>query len=171
MHHFFLTTIVRVIALRKQREVLGICLVGSKSRGFDHARSDDDLDVLITDDTFSHTAPDALVEQHFDTQGTMPKLCTDLRYLSQQMVQDKRASPLDADHWPYTGASYGCIQERIMILGQMDPGFRRQHVTYAVLSTTIAIRKTCKAMRRGYAISAHLSLARGANCQADKLGS
>ncbi len=53
----FPATAARVAEWQSQPDVLGIVLVGSKSRGHADALSDDDLEVLLTDTAFAQRAP------------------------------------------------------------------------------------------------------------------
>ena len=94
------------------------------------------------------------------------RLQSDIRYTTLALARAKIPSPSDADHWPYERAQtlYDCdrVRQVVECLGQMNDNFRRKRVCYATTSLTIALGKTGKALQRGYAISAMLSLARAA---------
>jgi hypothetical protein len=53
----FPETEAKLAAWLADPDVLGVVLVGSKSRGHDDARSDDDLEVLLTEEAAAKFAP------------------------------------------------------------------------------------------------------------------
>jgi predicted nucleotidyltransferase len=53
----FPETAARVEAWAADPDVLGVLLVGSKARGHEDSRSDDDLEVLLTEAAFARIAP------------------------------------------------------------------------------------------------------------------
>ena len=56
-HDIFPATAARLAQWKEQPEVLGVLLVGSKSRGNDDDLSDDDLEVLLTGEAFAQLQP------------------------------------------------------------------------------------------------------------------
>src|SRR5579863_5449740 len=102
MHEIFPQTAARVAQWSEQPEVVGVLLVGSKSRGHDDELSDDDLEVLLTDEAFALRAPkdcgELLFEGNDEERG---RLIYDAEYTSFSDLQQKRFSSLDLDHWPY----------------------------------------------------------------------
>jgi hypothetical protein len=159
MSDIFHKTMHFVQGIQKQDEVLGIILVGSKSRGYDDQRSDDDLEVLVTE----HASLLAAVEHYYDP--TSQKLLYDARYITLLALQQKVGSSLDGEHWPYEQARIlfdrGGTEPLIQALGTMDATFREKRIAYAAVSTTVAIGKAFKALERGYEASGRLALARG----------
>ena len=166
MHDISPTTRMFVTRMREQAEELGVVsvvLVGSKSRGFGDHRSDDDVEVFLTDAMYLRRAPSACVEQHFAGE----KLMCDVRYLPLEHVQWKRASLLDTDHWPYERAQVlldhdGIMRKTVEVLGCMGSTFRKKRIIYSTVSTTIAIGKACKALQRGCEAAGRMTVARGA---------
>ena len=60
MQSIFPATAARLEEWKAQPGVLGVVLVGSKSRGHNDELSDDDLEVLLTDEAFAQLAPSIL---------------------------------------------------------------------------------------------------------------
>lgn len=52
----------RIADWSRDPAVLGVVLVGSKSRGHQDAWSDDDIEVLLTDEAFARLEPEDCVE-------------------------------------------------------------------------------------------------------------
>ena len=65
----FAGTAARVAQWRVQPEVVGVLLVGSKSRGHADTLSDDDLEVLLTDEALAQRAPTDCIELLEEGEG------------------------------------------------------------------------------------------------------
>jgi hypothetical protein len=151
--------------LREQQDVLGVLLVGSKSRGYEDDRSDDDLEVILSPTTPHGASPS--FEQHIEGE----KLLYDVRSLSLTQLQQKVSSPNDSEHWPYTAARVlfdrsNLVQPVVEALSHMDRSFRHDRIVYSTMSTTITIGKACKAIQRNYQAAGCLTVARGAKALA-----
>ena len=73
----FAGTAARVAQWRVQPEVVGVLLVGSKSRGHADVLSDDDLEVLLTDEAFAQRVPTDCIELLEEGEGPQQKLIYD----------------------------------------------------------------------------------------------
>src|SRR5690349_21050431 len=101
MEEIFAATAARVAEWAALPEVLGVVLVGSRSRGHADALSDDDLEVLLTDAAAAARTPVEAGELFFEGEGADRTLIYDAQYLSLSALQAKVGSPHDLDHWPY----------------------------------------------------------------------
>jgi hypothetical protein len=167
MDDLFPATTALLSRLRAQPEVLGVCLLGSKSRGYNDKRSDDDLEVILTHEAYCQRSPAACLEYY--SEGG--KLLYDARYLSLAHLQSKQSSSSDADHWPYERAQvlfdrYGTVKRAVEALSRMETRFRHTRIVYSTLSTTITIGKACKAFQRSDKASGYLTVTRGAKALA-----
>src|SRR5215203_1768166 len=100
MAEVFPATVARVAEWAAWPEVLGVVLVGSRSRPHADALSDDDLEVLLTDAADAQRAPAEASELFFEGEGRTRKLIYDAQYLSLTALEQKASSPHDLDHWP-----------------------------------------------------------------------
>jgi hypothetical protein len=157
----------RVAKWATDPEVLGVLLVGSRSRGNADALSDDDLEVILTDDAAARISPAHCSEVLIEGEGESRKLIYDAQYLALGGLLDKGASYIDLDHWPYERASVlfsrdveiGAIVER---LGAMPADFRTKRLIHSTIDAWIPPYRANKCLKRGQAASAHLLVARGA---------
>ena len=167
MHDIFPATATRLAQWSQQPELLGVLLVGSKSRGHDDALSDDDLEVLLTDEAFGQRKPVACVELLWEGENEARKMIYDTQYTTYSELKLKLTSPLDMDHWPYERARVlfdrdGSVGETVKAIGQMDAGYRHLRLLYSTLNTSIAIGRAIKTLKRGYKGAGQLLIARGA---------
>jgi hypothetical protein len=162
----FAGTAARVAQWRVQPEVVGVLLVGSKSRGHADVLSDDDLEVLLTDEAFAQRVPTDCIELLEEGERPQQKLIYDAQYTSFSELKLKLSSPLDMDHWPYERARvlfdrHGNVVATVQSVGQMDADFRRLRLLYSTLNTSIAIGRATKTLKRGYEGAGRLIIARG----------
>lgn len=167
MHDIFPATSTRLAQWSQQPEVLGVLLVGSKSRGHNDALSDDDLEVLLTDEAFAQRKPGDCVELLEEGGGAERKSIYDAQYTTYSELKLKLTSPLDMDHWPYEQARTlfdrdGSVSETVKAVGQMDAEYRHLRLLYSTLNTSIAIGRAIKTLKRGYEGAGRLLVARGA---------
>src|SRR5437867_2001402 len=104
MSDIFAQTAKRVSEWAEQPEVLGVVLVGSKSRAHADDLSDDDLEVLLTDEAHALLAPTQCIDALVEGEGANRKVLYDAQYTSLSDLQRKATSPFDLDHWPYEHA-------------------------------------------------------------------
>jgi predicted nucleotidyltransferase len=147
--------------------VLGVLLVGSRSRGHADALSDDDLEVIVTDEAAARISPADCSEVLIEGEGESRKLIYDAQYLSLGGLREKEVSYMDLDHWPYerakvlfsSDAELGAIVER---LGAMPSDFRAKRLIHSSIDAWIPPYRVNKCLKRGQTASAHLLVARGA---------
>jgi hypothetical protein len=168
MHEIFPQTAARVAQWSEQPEVLGVLLVGSKSREHDDELSDDDLEVLLTDEAFALRAPrdcgEFLFEGDDEDRG---RLIYDTQYTTFSDLQQKRYSPLDLDRWPYERARvlfdrYGNVATTVAEVGRMDAEFRHMRLLYSTLNVAIAVGRVDKTVKRGHEAAVRMIVDRGA---------
>jgi hypothetical protein len=147
--------------------VLGVLLVGSKSRGHQDARSDDDLEVLLTDETFSRLKPAECHTYRVEGEGAARRVVYDAQLTSLADLERKRDSSADLDHWPYERARIVFardvrIERAVAAAGRMEPEFRRARLAYATLDGWFAARRAIKTRERGFDAALALLIDRGA---------
>lgn len=174
MHNIFPATATRLSQWIAQPDVLGVILVGSKSRIHADKLSDDDLEVLLTDQAFALLRPSECSELVFEGEDQTGKLIYDAQYISFSAVERKLTSPLDLDHWPYEQAKVlfdrtGKVTTTVENLGRMDAAFRHTRLLYSTINTMIAISRATKTLQRGYEAAGHLIVARGAKALSNLL--
>ena len=167
----FPETVARLAAWQAQPDVLGVLLVGSKSRGHADSLSDDDLEVLLTPQSLARLAPAACSELRVEGSASDRRIIYDAEYTSLEDLQRKRHSALDLDHWPYEKARVlfdrdGQTGEAVAAAGRMDPDFRRLRLQHATIDSSIASSRARKSLRRGYEAAGRLLVARGAKALA-----
>lgn len=169
MQAIFPDTADRLREWQAQPEVLGVVLVGSKSRGHSDGLSDDDLEVLLTDDAAAQRAPVDCLEVRITPNGH--RLIYDTQYLAISALVRKAASPHDLDHWPYERAQVlfdrdGRVQAAVDAAARMDADFRQRRLLHATIDTWIASRRAEKTLQRGFLGAGRLIVARGAKALA-----
>ena len=163
----FPQTAARIEAWAADPEVLGVLLVGSKSRGHEDARSDDDLEVLLTDAAFARLAPADCHALFVEGEGPARRIVYDAQLTSLADLERKRASRFDLDHWPYERARVlfardGRVPGAVEAAGRMDPGFRSARLAHATVDAQVAWRRSIKTRERGFEAAVALLVARGA---------
>jgi predicted nucleotidyltransferase len=160
-------TAARVAEWSAQPEVVGVVLVGSRSRGHSDKLSDDDLEVYLTDEGFSRLAPTECLEVLVEGEGPERKLIYDTQYTSLTDLRRKALSPHDLDRWPYERAPIlfdrdGSITEAVEAAGRMDPDFRHKRLLYGTIDSWVAPYRAAKALKRDQQAAARILVARGA---------
>ena len=167
MHNIFPETAKRLEQWQAQPEILGILLVGSKSRGHADELSDDDLEVLLTDEAHAQRSPTDCAEFLIEGEGESRKIIYDTQYTTLTDLKRKLSSPLDLDHWPYERAQMlfdrdGNVHPIVEALGKMDSEFRHTRLLYSTINTLIAIGRANKTFQRSHEGAGRLIVARGA---------
>ena len=166
MPDIFPETAKRVSEWASQPEVLGVVLVGSKSQPHADDLSDDDLEVLLTDEAHDRLAPTECIDVLIEGEGADRKILYDAQYTSLSDLQRKASSPFDLDHWPYEHARvlfdrHGDVARAVEAAGRMDPDFRAKRLKHATIDAWIAIYRVTKTQKRGFEAGARLLVARG----------
>ena len=170
MLDIFPATQWRVEQWKTMPEVLGVVLVGSRSRGHADALSDDDLEVLLTDEAHAALSPAECIEVKFDDMEPL-KLVYDAQITTLSDLERKAGSAIDLDHWPYERARVlldrdGRTTEAVRAAARMDPDFRLKRLRHATVDAWVASRRATKTMQRGFEGSGRLLIARSAKAMA-----
>jgi len=171
MQAIFPETAARLEEWKQRPEVLGVLLVGSKSRGHADELSDDDLEVLLTDEAFAQIAPADCSELRIRGEGPQRKLIFDVQYTSLSDLKRKANSPFDLDHWPYERAGVlfdrdGSVAVAVAAAGRMDAEFRHKRLQHATIDALAAPSRAAKTLGRGAEGAGRLLIARGARALA-----
>jgi len=163
----FPETEAKLAAWRADPDVLGVVLVGSKSRGHDDGRSDDDLEVLLTDEASARVAPANCLDVLVEGEGPTRRVIYDAQLTSLSALAAKRHSAFDLDHWPYERAEVlfardPRVREVVGAAGAMAPDFRRLRLKHATIDAWIAPYRAVKTFERGFLSAGRLLVARGA---------
>lgn len=164
-------TQARLEAWRADPDVLGVVLVGSRSRGHDDERSDDDLEVILTDDAHARLAPTDCVGFARDEDSPVPRLAYDAQFLPISALEAKQESPLDLDRWPYERAQVlfergGAVGAAIAAAGAMPAEFREARMRHGAVDAWLAAGRAEKTLARGYEAAGRQVVARGAKALA-----
>lgn len=164
-------TRARVAEWAQDPYVLGVILVGSRSRGHSDELSDDDLEVILTDEAAERIAPADCSDVLIEGEGSARKMIYDAEYLGIGALRGKESSYLDLDHWPYESSPIlfdrtGEIADLLPKLGAMSPEFRAKRLLHATIDAWIPPYRVGKCLKRGQIASAHLLVARGARALA-----
>jgi hypothetical protein len=148
-------------------EVLGVLLVGSKSRGHGDEWSDDDLEVILTEEAAARLAPAQCSDVLIEGEGTERRLIYDAQYLGIGGLRAKMQSNTDLDHWPYERSPIlfdrtGDLAELVPALGAMPADFRSKRLLHATIDAWIPPYRVGKCLKRGQTAAARLLVARGA---------
>lgn len=171
MNTIFPATAARLEQWKAQQDVLGVLLVGSKSRGHNDQYSDDDLEVLLTDDAFAKLTPTACGELLIEGEGKQRKLIYDAQFTSLTDIRHKVHSTHDLDRWPYERARVlfdrtGEVTATVQAVGKMPGDFRHLRLQYATIDTWTAAARAQKTLVRGFEGAGQLLIARGAKALA-----
>lgn len=167
MQPLFDATNEQIARWKADPEVLGVVMVGSKSRGHGDALSDDDLEVVLTDAAHARLrAPDCSVIRE-DESGGPRRLIYDAYLTSLSDLESKAGSPRDLDRWPYEGDVLlfdrdGRVGRAVKAAGSMPAEFRRARLRHAYVDVYLAAARAEKCLKRGFEASAALIVARGA---------
>lgn len=168
MAEIFPQTEARLNQWRSQPEVLGVLLVGSKSRDHNDALSDDDLEVLLTDEAFARLQPADCGEFYTEGSGETLSIIYDIQYTALTSLEHKLASPHDLDHWPYEKACVlferdgSGVSTTVASLAGMEPDFRHKRLLHATIDTSTAARRAIKTLKRDMEVAGRQLIARGA---------
>ncbi len=160
-------TAERLARWREDPNVIGVIHVGSRSRGHGDALSDDDLEVVLTPGAHAALAPAACVEGLATGEGAQRRMVWDAQYVGLAELEDKIASPVDLDHWPYERAGvlfdrHGRVRPVIDQLAGMPDAFRRARIRHGTIDGWVATRRLPKTVARGATLGAALLVARAA---------
>jgi hypothetical protein len=161
---------------REDPDVVGVLLVGSKSRGFDDELSDDDIEVVLEDAPYAGRSSADCLELGFKGGGSalgsaLPPTLSDLAYDAQYLpigdLVRKGGSPFDLDRWPYQRAVVlfdrdGRVASAVAAAGAMDEDFRRRRLRHATIDCGGAARRAVKTRTRSQDGSARFMVARSA---------
>jgi predicted nucleotidyltransferase len=152
-------------------EVVGVLLVGSRSRGHADDLSDDDLEVVLTPEAAARLSPAACSEVLIECEEDARKLIYDAQYLSLPALQQKESSHIDLDHWPYERAKILLSRDNQLAatverLASMPPDFRTRRLIHSTIDAWVPPYRANKCLKRGQTASAHLLVARGARALA-----
>ncbi|MNK89101.1 hypothetical protein D3C87_1090970 [compost metagenome] len=147
-------------------DVLGVIMVGSKSRGNGDALSDDDLEVILSDEAHARLHPTACSVIRADEDGALRKLIYDAYMTSISDLEGKAASPRDLDHWPYEGDVLlfdrdGRVGRAVAAAGAMPAEFRAARLRHGFVDVYLAAARAEKCLKRGFDAAATLIVARG----------
>lgn len=145
----------RIEDWKSDPRVLGVLQVGSRSRGHGDDISDDDLEVVLTDEAGGGLGPLESIEVRLVQDAQPPRALFEAQYLPLAEFDRKAASPLDIDHWPYERAAIwfdrdGRVAEAVRRCAQMEPAFRAARLRNGTLDALIALKRGEKTARRGY---------------------
>lgn len=90
-----------IVKLTESPHVQGVLLVGSRSRGFNDADADYDLEAIVDDDFHHRLAPGNRIALVWDGKPFESRLIGDVYTESRSALEAKAHSLLDVDHWPY----------------------------------------------------------------------
>ncbi|HJQ68540.1 MAG TPA: hypothetical protein VKA70_06195 [Blastocatellia bacterium] len=167
MAELFPETAERVKELALRPEVLGVIVVGSKSAGHADHLSDDDMEVILTEEAHALLSPAQCSEVLYAPEGDVRRIIYDAYYEPLSALAHKANSPRDLEHWPYERARVlfdrdGRVSEAVAAARVMTPEFRRARLLHATVDAWVAGRRAEKTFGRGAEAAAHLVIARGA---------
>lgn len=160
----FPETLAAIEAWKARPEVLGVVHVGSKSRGHGDERSDDDLEVILTEEAYAALTPAACIEVLVDDRG---REIWDAQMLPLSDLERKAGSTLDLDRWPYERAPVvydrdGRVAAVVARIGAMPAEFRKERILHGALDAGINARRAEKARSRAQEFAARALIARAA---------
>ena len=167
MQPLFEATQEQIARWKANPEVLGVVMVGSKSRGNGDALSDDDLEVILTDEAHARLHPTACSVIMAEGEGPGRKLVYDAYMTSISDLEGKASSPRDLDHWPYEGDVLlfdrdGRVGRAVKAAGTMAAEFRAARLRHGFVDVYLAAARAEKCLKRGFDAAAPLIVARGA---------
>ena len=167
MRDLFPETEAKLAGWKSVPDILGVIMTGSKSLGHDDELSDDDLEVIFTEEAFAKIEPARCHEYLVAGEGANARVVYDALYTTLSEFRQKIDSPRDLDHWPYESARVifdrtGEVREAVDRAARMDPDFRHKRLLHATVDAWAAQRRAVKTMRRANDMALRLILARGA---------
>lgn len=163
----FPETRARIERWQSDPDVLAVLQVGSKTRGFHDATSDDDLEVVLTEAAAAHIPPARCIDRLVVGEGAARRVVYDAQLAGPQEYVRKLDSPFDLDHWPYERAVVhfdrdGRVGAWVRRLGEMQPEFRTARLRHAAIDAWIAPRRAARTYARGAEASGRLLIVTGA---------
>jgi len=163
----FPLTAARLEEWVSRSDVAGVLLVGSKSRSYGDALSDDDLEVILENESHARLTPTDCIEYLFVGEGGERRLVYDAQYISLGELEAKARSARDLDHWPYEAARVlfdrdGRVAAAVASAALMDEGFRRARLLHGTIDAGVTVKRALKTAGRGMEGAARMLLARGA---------
>jgi hypothetical protein len=167
MPEIFPETAERLKEWASRSAVLGVILVGSKSADYADHLSDDDLEVILTDEAHGRLSPAECSEVLYAPEGDPRRIIYDSYYESLADLVHKADSPRDLDHWPYERARVvfdrdSKVSAAVAAARAMTTEFRRARLLHATVDAWVAGRRAEKTFNRGAEAAARLIIARGA---------
>ena len=160
----FEETLEAIEAWKARPEVIGIVHVGSKSRGHGDATSDDDLEIVLTEEAYSALTPAGCIEVLVNGQG---REIWDAQMLPLSDLMRKAGSTLDLDRWPYEQAPIvfdrdGRVSTVVANIGSMSSEFRSARILHGALDAGINAHRSQKARSRSQEVAARALIGRAA---------
>ncbi|MEO5950873.1 MAG: DUF4037 domain-containing protein [Chloroflexia bacterium] len=167
MDLLFEQTRERVDQWAEDLNVLGVMLVGSKSRGHGDELSDDDLEVILTEGAAAPIRPADCSDVLIVGEGTGRKMIYDAQYMGIDGLRAKESSVYDLDHWPYESSPIlfdrdGLLANLVPRLAAMPADFRHKRLMHSTIDAWIPPYRMSKCLKRGQTAAARLLAARGA---------
>lgn len=153
-------------------EVLGVLCVGSKNRGYTDELSDDDLEVVVTEEAFAPLSPVETLAYYHEGEPPSRRQIYDAQFLTMAVLEWRRDSWHDLNHWPYETAAVlfdrdGSVTRMARAIGRMEPEFRRRRLSHAAVDAWLTVDRARKMEVRGQNGAAkRLVIARGAKAVA-----
>lgn len=148
-------------------EVVGVAWIGSRSRGYGDAMSDDDLEVLLVPEAHARIRPGDEFEMLPDPDADPPRLIYDAWCTTLAAIRAKAASTADVDHWPYEAAVVlfdrdGALAAAVAANAAMPEAFRQARVRHGAIDAIAASIRARKGAKRAMPYATRMLLARGA---------
>lgn len=143
-------TLEAIAGWRRQPEVLGVVQVGSKSRGHGDETSDDDLEIVVTEEAYAARSPSECIEVRLNRDG---RPIWDAQWIPLSALERKTRSTIDLDRWPYEHAPVvfdrdGLVGAVVVRLGAMPAEFRQARILHGALDAGVNARRAQKARER-----------------------
>jgi hypothetical protein len=163
----FAATAARIEEWKADPAVLGVLHVGSKSRGHGDERSDDDLEVIVTEAAFERLAPAETSDVKIEGEGATRRILWDALVMPLSDLARKTDSIHDLDHWPYESAPIlferdARIRSAVAAAGTMRPAFRTARIRNGAIDTWTSLYRAVRTRERGHDAAARLLAIRAA---------
>ncbi len=139
-------------------DALGILLVGSSSRAYRDALSDQDLEVIVTDAFYAHLPLDQRLRHDQETE---------LLFLPQSDFLAKKNSPADIDHWTYEDCvvlhdPHGLLEDELIKIALLPLDLRAARLKLHYFEFLFSAQRLDKLLTRGDELNVRLALAHAA---------
>ena len=163
----FAATAARIEEWKSNPDVLGVLHVGSKSRGHGDERSDDDLEVILTEAAFGRLEPAETSDVKIEGEGATRRIVWDALLMPLSDLARKADSVHDLDHWPYESAPVLFARDRrvgdaVAAAGVMRSDFRAARLRNAAIDTWTSLYRAVRTRERGHDAAARLLAMRAA---------